>query len=291
QRVIVRVNGDIVTQSEFESRQIAAVQAARIGTSEVERYLRENNARILQESIDDLLLVQRAAELGYKVPPSYLNEVIDGIKKENNIANDDELRAQLRREGLSLDDLKRNIERSVLRRQVLQRELESKTQVPEADARADYDAHLADYTRKPSGHLQEIYVKGEGAEARSQASALAARARAGEDFGELAKRESQGSTAAAGGDLGELSRNDLSADMQKVAFGLDVGAISEPVLQGGGYRVLKAVEKKDGSIVPFTEAKDGITKRLMQQRMTAVYDEYMEGLRKPAMIDLKVREV
>ena len=45
ERVIVRVNGDIVTQSEFEARQVASVQAARIGASEVERYLRENNAQ------------------------------------------------------------------------------------------------------------------------------------------------------------------------------------------------------------------------------------------------------
>ena len=150
ERVIVRVNGDIVTQSEFEARQVASVQAARIGASEVERYLRENNARILQEAVDELLLVQRAAELGYKVPATYLDEVIEGIKKENNIANDDDLRAQLRREGMSLADLRRNIERSVLRRQVLQRELESKTLVSEAEARADYDAHLGDYTREPA---------------------------------------------------------------------------------------------------------------------------------------------
>ena len=63
ERVIVRVNGDIVTQSEFEARQVAAVQQARVGAGEVERYLRENNARILQEAIDDMLILQRGAEL------------------------------------------------------------------------------------------------------------------------------------------------------------------------------------------------------------------------------------
>ncbi|HEY2946496.1 MAG TPA: hypothetical protein VGN09_28950, partial [Vicinamibacteria bacterium] len=60
ERVIVKVNGDIVTQSEFEARQIAAVQQARVTPDQVEKFLRENNAHILQEAIDDLLLVQRA---------------------------------------------------------------------------------------------------------------------------------------------------------------------------------------------------------------------------------------
>ena len=60
----------------------------------MEPYLRENNARILQEAVDDLLLVQRAGELGYKARlRRTCNEVIEGIKKENNIASDDELRA------------------------------------------------------------------------------------------------------------------------------------------------------------------------------------------------------
>jgi peptidyl-prolyl cis-trans isomerase SurA len=233
--------------------------------------------------------VQRAGELGYKVPASYLNEVIEGIKKENNIGSDDELRDQLRREGLSLDDLKRNIERSVLRRQVLQRELESKMTVPESEVKAEYDAKIADYTREPSVTLQEIYVKGDGA--REKAEALVARARAGEDFAELAKASSSGPTAASGGDLGTLARGDLSPDLQKVAFGLAPGSVSDPIGQGTGYRILKVVERKDGSVVPFAEAKEEITRRLAQNRMTSAYDEYVATLRKTALIDLKVREV
>ena len=59
ERVVAKVNGDIVTQSEFEARQLAAVQAARIPPDQVETYLRENNQRILQEAVDDLLIMQR----------------------------------------------------------------------------------------------------------------------------------------------------------------------------------------------------------------------------------------
>src|SRR6188768_1014233 len=97
ERVIARVNGDVVTLSEFEARQLAAVQQARIAPAEIERYLRENNARLLQEAIDDMLILQRGAELGIRLRPEYIAEVIEGIKKENNIADDAELQRQLRR--------------------------------------------------------------------------------------------------------------------------------------------------------------------------------------------------
>src|SRR6266536_3306197 len=161
ERVVAKVNGDIVTQSEFEARQLAAVQAAHVAPEEVEGYLRQNNQRILQEAVDDLLIVQRAADLGIKLRPEYVENVIEGIKKENNIADDNELRRQLQREGMSLDDLKRNIERSILRRQVLSRELEPKTTVTDAEARAEYDKHKADYAKSAAVHLQEIVVPGE----------------------------------------------------------------------------------------------------------------------------------
>src|SRR6185436_6185118 len=157
ERVVAKVNGDIVTLSEFQSRQVAAVQAAGLTSDEqVEKYLRENNARILQEAVDDLLLVQKASEEGMRLRADYIKEIIDGIKKENNITSDDDLQQQLRREGMSLDDLKRNIERSILRRQLLSRELESKIAVSDTEVRAYYDEHRADYDRPGSLHLQEI---------------------------------------------------------------------------------------------------------------------------------------
>ncbi len=56
ERVVAKVNGDIVTLTEFQARQLAAAQAARIDPDKVEPFLRENNAKILQEAIDDLLL-------------------------------------------------------------------------------------------------------------------------------------------------------------------------------------------------------------------------------------------
>src|SRR5262245_58805861 len=216
ERVIVAVNGDIVTQSEFEQRQIAAVQGARVGPSEIERYLRENNARILQEAIDDLLLVQRAAELGYKVPASYLDEVINGIKKDNNIASDADLQEQLRKEGMTLGDLRRNIERQVLRRQVLQRELEGRMTVTEAEARSLYQKNRADYDRPPAVTLREIVVSGEDDNARVKAEDLVRRARGGEDFADLARANSSAASGSSGGELGQVSHGDLAPDLAKI---------------------------------------------------------------------------
>jgi parvulin-like peptidyl-prolyl isomerase len=289
ERVVVKVNGDMVTQSEFQARQVAAVQAARVPPERIEQFLRENNARILQEAIDDLLLVQRADEIGVRLSPSYIKEVVDGIKKENNIASDEELNRQLRREGMSIDDLKRNIERSILTREVMRRELEAKMAVSEADARADYNARKADYVHQPTVHLQEIVVG--AAAGLATAEDLARRARAGEDFAELAKQHSTGPTRQSGGDLGQVSRGDIAPDIEKVAFALPAGGVSDPLPAAGGYRLLKVVEKTEGRTVPFAEVKDEIVRRLGIARIGAEKEAYLAGLRKTALVELRVREV
>ena len=291
ERVVAKVNGDIVTLSEFQVRQVAAVQAAGITTEDqVEKFLRDNNARILQEAVDDLLLVQKANEEGMRLRPDYVKEIVEGIKKENNIQSDDDLQQQLRREGMSLDELKRNIERSVLRRQLLSHELEAKTAVSEAEVRADYEAHRADYARPGSLHLQEIVVKTQSG-SLALANDLVRRARAGEDFAELARAYSAAPTRAAGGDLGRLSKGDLTPDIEKAALALPVGGVSAPLPTADGFRILKVVEKTEGTQVPFEEVKAEIQKRLSAERAAKEYEAYMEGLRKEAIIDIRVREV
>lgn len=286
ERVVARVNGDIVTLSEFEARQLAAVQQGRVPPAEIETFLRENNARLLQEAIDDMLILQRGEELGIRLRPEYVQEVIDGIKKENNIADDAELQRQLRREGMSLDDLKRNIERSIVRRQVLSRELEAKATVNEAEARAEYERDKAAHTRRASVHLHEIVVPDE-----ERARALVARARAGEDFAALARAHSTAASRDAGGDLGVLHRGEMNAAVEAAAFALPEGGVSDPLPTDGGYRIIRATEKKEASVASFDEVKDEIIKRLAQDRATRAYDAYVEGLRKNAVTQTMVTEV
>lgn len=286
ERAVARVNGDIVTLSEFEARQVAAVQAARIPQSQVETYLRANNIKILQEAIDDLLLVQRASEIGVRMRAEYIQQIIDGIKKDNNIADDAELRAQLRREGLTLDDLKRNIQRSVLRREVLQRELEGKTGATDADARAYYEGHAAEFTRSAAVHLQEIVVPDE-----ATARDVAQRARGGDDFGELARTHSTSGSRPSGGDLGRVSRGDMAPELEAAVDALKAGGISDPLPSGAAWRIVKVVSKDEAKVTPFTEVKDEILKALAQERMSKAYEEYMQGLRQGALIHTMVSEV
>ncbi|HEY2946515.1 MAG TPA: peptidyl-prolyl cis-trans isomerase, partial [Vicinamibacteria bacterium] len=276
--------------SEFEARQIAAVQQARVTPDQVEKFLRENNAHILQEAIDDLLLVQRAVDLGIKLRPEYIKEVIDGIKKENNIASDEDLQSQLKREGMTLEELKRNIERNILKRQVMQRELENKIAVTEDDTKGWYEANKAEYTKAATVHLQQLLVRSDPRNP-SLAVDLVGRARGGEDLADLAKAYAAAPHKASVADLGVLRKGDLAPDVEKVAFALAPGQVSEPLPTTDGFRILKVVEKTEGSVVPYEDARAEIQRRLTTSRGNEQVEKYLVGLREKAIIDLRVREV
>lgn len=291
ERIVAKVNGDIITLSEFQTRQVQEAQGARVDPDNLQSYLRDNNARILNEAIDDLLLYQRAEDTGLKLPPSAINQMIEDIKKEHKIASEEQFQEQLAREGMTLDELKRQMERSVLRQQVLRRDLESKVMVTDAEVRAEYDSRKERFSQAATVSLREILVKGDDDAAAAQALALAERARSGEDFAALARSYSAASTKASGGDLGKLSRGELNADLEKVAFALPAGSISDPIRSGDGWRILKIEEKSEASVTPYDSVKDNIRRVLTDRKMGKEMDGYLAGLREKATIEVRVREV
>ena len=72
---MAKVNGEIITLSEFQERQIAAAQAARVDPASVGAFLRQNNAKILQEAIDEILILQKAEDAGITAPRQWIDEV------------------------------------------------------------------------------------------------------------------------------------------------------------------------------------------------------------------------
>ena len=291
ERIIAKVNGEIITLSEFQERQLAAAQAERVTPDEIGTFLRQNNARLLQQAIDDILLIQKAEDAGLALPPEYIDEVIEGIKKDNGIESEEQFQATLASEGMTLDDLRKNVTQSMTRRMMIQRDIEPKIAVSEDQLREEYEKRKdSEFTRPATVSLQEIFVPDE-AGGLSQAQDLVERARANEDFSSLARTHSAAPTASTGGDLGELAQGSMSADLETAAFDLSVGSVSDPIPVEGGYRILKAVAKTSGSVVPFENAKEQVRNALMASRYQGEYDKYIAEIRETADIELRVREV
>jgi len=291
ERVVAKVNGQIITLSEFQGRQLEAAQAARVDASTVGAFLRKNNSKILQDAIDEILLLQRAEDADLKPPALYVDEVIGQVRKEHNLSSQQELEAALAREGLTLGELRKNVERRILREMIIRRDIEPKMTVSDADLRAEYErVRDGQYTTPAKIALQEIVVK-DDAGGQASAQELATKAQAGEDFAALAKAHSAAPTGGHGGDVGEVAETDMNPDLRKVVLALAIGGVSQPMRIEGGYRIVKVTARTAALVTPFENARDALRERLMMSRFEKEYDAYVQELRKNAQIELRVREV
>jgi parvulin-like peptidyl-prolyl isomerase len=292
ERIIAKVNGEIVTLSDFENRQLAAVQAAGVPADKISAFLREHSGRILEDTIDEMLVYQKGEAMGIadRVTSEYLDKVVEDIKKEHKIESDEVFRSQLAREGLTLEALRRNIKRSIVRQQVVRQMIETKISVSEDEVRSEYARRKSEYTKPASVRLQEIVLKPDTPEARALAQDLAKRARTGEDFGALAKQHSTGATRATGGDLGAVALGELHSELRKAIANVEVSGVSEPIVLGGTVRILKVNERQDARTVGLEEAREELSRRLRKDRGEKEMARFVEELRKDSSIERRVRD-
>src|SRR5215217_8460353 len=169
EQVLVKVNGDISTKTELENRQIAAIRQrmnqdvspeAMKNDEQLKKVLAEVTPRILVEAIDELLMVQLAKERGYRLRDEQFREWLAALRKEQNLEDETKFHAALKQEGMTVDDLRKNVERQFMISQVQREEVGSKLTITEEEARQYYLGHPQEFTEPATVTLREILIEG-----------------------------------------------------------------------------------------------------------------------------------
>ena len=120
---------------------------------------------------------------------------------------------------------------------------------------------------------------------RRLAEQIRDRARAGEDFAELARTHSQDASASQGGDLGFFGRGQMVAPFDSAAFAMEAGAISDIVTSPSGLHIIKVEERRAPD---FESNRAAFRGQLLQQRMQEQQQTYLDQLFEP--LDIQVQE-
>lgn len=122
----------------------------------------------------------------------------------------------------------------------------------------------------------------------SRAEAVLARARAGGDFGRLAKEYSDDfATRDRGGDLGSFTRNTHTTPFDEAAFGLKAGQVSDIVETEYGFHIIKVTEHSPARLRTLTESRSAIQEHLLGGKRAAHLRAWLEGRRREADIRLE----
>jgi len=306
EQVLVKVNGEIITKSDLEARQIQALRQKNPNfrpdsDTALKKALEEVTPGVIVEAVDELLMVQRAKELGYTMSNEQFNNIVENIKKENKIENDEQLQAALKQEGMTMADLRRQLERTMMVQRVQQTEVMQKLQVTDTELRSYYDAHKDEFGTTPQVTLREITVNvpvtaqgvnvAQDDEAKAKAEDVRKRILAGEPFARLAADFSDSGSKANGGLVGPLAKTDLSDELQKAIAGLKTGDVTPVLRTARGYQIIKIETLQDSTSKPFEDAKGEVADKIANGKRQGEYEKFLTKLRAEAIIDWKNDEI
>jgi len=298
EEIVARVNNEVITRSEFEHAKASAEDDAkqdcqnRCTPEQLKTLIDDTQKNALRNLIDQSLLVQRAKDMGISVEPEVIKQ-LDQIRIENKLASMEALEEAVTKSGVNWEDFKNNIRSGLLTKKVIGSEVGSHISVPKEDIQKYYEEHKQDFIRPEQVALRSIEVNTAGkdpteiADLRKKADTARKRIQDGEDFGEIAKRYSDGSTAKQGGYLGEYKRGELSKELEDNVFKLKRNDLTDVMETKQGFLIIQVMEHYEEGQQPLAKVENEINEKLYSQRMEPALREYLKTLREESYVVIK----
>jgi len=300
EQVLVKVNGDIITKSDFELRQVQELRQrpnlANVSPNspELQKAIAEVTPDVILAAVDELLLVQRGHELGYTMTDDAFKNVLDSIRKENKIETEEQFQQALKESGMTMPELRQQIERNMLVQRVQQSDVMEKISVTEEESRTFYDAHKSEFTTPAEITLREIFIEvpqdsrginvAADDAAREKAESIRNRAMAGEPFARLAAEASAAPSKANGGLVGPIKEEELASSLQQIIAKMKPGDVSQVMRVPRGYQVLRLETRSETKVRTFDEARDDISRRVANTKVQSEMLKFLDRLRGEATI-------
>jgi len=298
EEIIARVNNEIITRSEYnKARQTAEEEAKsecqnRCTPEQLQIDIEDRQKHTLRDLVDQSLLVQRAKDMGVSVEPELIKK-LDAIRMENKLPSMEELEKAVSGQGMNWEDFKNNIRSTLLTQRVISSEVGSHITISDEEATKYYEAHKTEFVRPEQVALREIVVSTEGKkpedlpDLKRKAETALKRVQDGEDFGEIAKRLSDGSTKSQGGFLGSYKRGELSKELEDKVFKMKRKELTEVMETKQGFLILEVLEHYDEGEQSLAKVKNEIMDKLYGGRMEPAMREYLKTLREQSYVVIK----
>lgn len=247
------------------------------------------NNRLLDQMIDRIVFSQEATAAGVTVADTLVENMLGQFIMQ--FGGEERVGAMLAEMGLKREHIAKSFRRDMVIREYVQSKVEPSIVVEEADSRAYYDQNQASFAAVDSVRARHIILMFRPddtdetrAQRRQQITDIHKRARAGEDFAQLARQYSQDGAAQNGGDLGYFPREMMVKPFSDVAFSLRKGQISDVVETQFGYHVIQCVDKKTARKVTYEEARPRVDAMLRQRALGTELQNRLKRDRDAAII-------
>ena len=289
--VVARVNGEAISGKELEDaiRAIAG-RAGPVPPDERDRVYRG----VLDDMIGYRLMIQEAKARKVTVADAEIDAQVAQIRSQ--FPNDAQFQQALAAQNTTLDAVRKDTRDEMSAAKLVDSEIAGKIAVKPEAVTDFYNKNQDKFQQGPRVRASHILIgipqNADAAtkqQAKTKAEALLKDLKAGKDFAEAAKANSQDpGSAPNGGDLGYFEQGQMVPPFEQAAFALKAGEMSDIVETQFGYHIIKVAEKQNSRVVPLDEAKGQIEEYLTQQNRHAQTELFVQTLKMKAKIEVLI---
>jgi peptidyl-prolyl cis-trans isomerase SurA len=324
EEIITRVNNQIITRSEYiRSKDQLRDEVKQQDPTNADKLYAEREKDVLRDLIDQALLLDKGKDLSITGDTELIKR-LDQMRKDMKLASLEDLEKEATKQGISWEDFKQNMKNQIITQKVIGEEVGSHLSVTKEEEQVFYDAHKNEMEQPEAIRLSEILVTpkntaspapapaatapadpnappaaaqpsvDDAAKQTADAAALsAAEAKAndllkqihdGATFEDIAKKYSDGPSAADGGTLGIFKRGQLAKELEDRTFAMKAGDVTDVIRTKQGYVILKVVEHQMAGIPAMKDVLPKIQDALYYEKLQPALRAFLTKLREDAYI-------
>jgi peptidyl-prolyl cis-trans isomerase SurA len=299
EEIIARVNNQIITRAEYlRSKDQLKQEAQQQDPANVDKIVAEKDKDVLRDLIDQQLLLEKGKDLSITADTEVIKR-LDEMRKEMKLESMEDLEKAAQAQGIAIEDFKQNLKNQIITQQVISKEVGSRMSIGKEELQEFYDAHKSQMEQPEQVRLSELLISTEKknkdavadeaqqvAAAQAKADDLLAQIRKGAAFDEIAKKNSDGPTAAQGGDLGYFKRATLAKELEDKTFAMKRGEVSDVIRTKQGFVILKVTEHQQAGVPPLSQIEGRVQDAIYMQKLQPALRAYLQKLREEAYIKI-----
>jgi peptidyl-prolyl cis-trans isomerase SurA len=263
-----------------------------------DKIVAERDKDVLRDLIDQQLLLEKGKDLGITAETEVIKR-LDEMRKEMKLESMEDLEKAAVGQGISFEDFKQNLKNQIITQQVISKEVGSRMSISKEELQQFYDDHKSQMEQPEQIRLSELLVStdkkdkdkaapvDESAQltaAQAKADELLAQIRKGASFDDVAKKNSEGPTAAQGGDLGYFKRGALAKELEDKTFAMKPGDVSDVIRTKQGLVILKVAEHQMAGVPPLSQIEPKVQDAIYMQKLQPALRAYLQKLREEAYV-------
>jgi peptidyl-prolyl cis-trans isomerase SurA len=318
EEIVARVNNQIITESEYaRSKDQLRDEVKQQDAANADKLLAEREKDVLRDLIDQQLLLEKGKDLGITGDTDLIKRE-DQMRKDMKLDSIEDLEKEAAKQGVSWQDFQQNMRNQIITQKVIGEEVGGKLSLNKDEEQKFYDEHKSEMEQPEYIRLSEILITpkpatppaatppaatdpstpaapaDDAAKQAADAAALsAAEAKAndilkqlhnGGNFEDIAKKSSDGPSAADGGALGMFKRGQLAKELEDKTFAMKSGETTDVIRVKQGYAILRVDEHQMAGVPPLKDVLPKVQDAIYYEKLQPALRAYLTKLREDAYI-------